>query len=299
MPNAFCSPPPLLRAGDASLPIAKRLEDLVGRLSLDEKIGLMSADKHTHVSSCNMMSAGCLRLGIPSYMHLVETNTAVASKCLGPGKCSVNYPGPTGLGASFNRTLWSGKGHAMGEEMRAFNNLRWYRATGDASHSLIGLNGYGVNTTACQRVFLTRLLFLTHAVLQPNLNIARDPRYGRTSELPGEDPFLSGQYAVAMVRAAQGNDDYESGKSKFLKMTLGLKHYDLYSVEEPRPSFIPAVTAHDLWETYLAQYSLGFSNKDADGNPAGGAMATMCSYAGLNGVPSCANDYVRPATTAR
>ena len=127
MPNAFCSPPPLLRAGDASLPIAKRLEDLVGRLSLDEKIGLMSADKHTHVSSCNMMSAGCLRLGIPSYMHLVETNTAVASKCLGPGKCSVNYPGPTGLGASFNRTLWSGKGHAMGEEMRAFNNLRWYQ----------------------------------------------------------------------------------------------------------------------------------------------------------------------------
>ena len=276
MSRSFCSPPPLLRAGDASLPIAKRLEDLVGRLSLDEKIGLMSADKHTHVSSCNMMSAGCLRLGIPSYMHLVETNTAVASKCLGPGKCSVNYPGPTGLGASFNRTLWSGKGHAMGEEMRAFNNLRWYRATGDAPHSLIGLNGYG-----------------------PNLNIARDPRYGRTSELPGEDPFLSGQYAVAMVRAAQGNDDYESGKSKFLKMTLGLKHYDLYSVEEPRPSFIPAVTAHDLWETYLAQYSLGFSNKDADGNPAGGAMATMCSYAGLNGVPSCANDYVRPATTAR
>ena len=157
MSRSFCSPPPLLRAGDASLPIAKRLEDLVGRLSLDEKIGLMSADKHTHVSSCNMMSAGCLRLGIPSYMHLVETNTAVASKCLGPGKCSVNYPGPTGLGASFNRTLWSGKGHAMGEEMRAFNNLRWYRATGDAPHSLIGLNGYGVNTTACQRVFLSRL----------------------------------------------------------------------------------------------------------------------------------------------
>ena len=88
-------------------------------------------------------------------------------------------------------------------------------------------------------------MFLTHAVLQPNLNIARDPRYGRTSELPGEDPFLSGQYAVAMVRAAQGNDHYESGKSKFLKMTLGLKHYDLYSVEEPRPSFIPAVTAHE------------------------------------------------------
>ena len=44
-------------------------------------------------------------------------------------------------------------------------------------------------------------------------------------------------------------DDYEAGRSKWLKMTLGLKHYDLYSVEVPRPSFIPVVTAHDLWET--------------------------------------------------
>lgn len=74
-------------------------------------------------------------------------------------------------------------------------------------------------------------------------------RYGRTSELPGEDPFLSGSYAVAMVRGGQGMDDYEAGRSKWLKMTLGLKHYDLYSVEVPRPSFIPVVTAHDLWET--------------------------------------------------
>lgn len=112
---------------DSTLDMAKRVADLVGRLSLDEKISLMSADSHTHVNSCNEMSAGCLRLGIPSYMHLVETNTAVASKCLGPGKCSINYPGPTGLGAAFNRTLWKAKGHAMGEEMRAFNNLRWWR----------------------------------------------------------------------------------------------------------------------------------------------------------------------------
>ena len=69
---------------------------------------------------------------------------------------------------------------------------------------MIGLNGYG-----------------------PNLNIARDPRYGRISELPGEDPFLSGTYAVHMVRAGQGMDAFESGESKYLKMTLGLKHYAL------------------------------------------------------------------------
>jgi hypothetical protein len=239
---------------DASRPIAERVANLVSLLTLDEKIGFLSADNHTHVDACNMMSSGCIRLGVPPYMHLVETNTAVASTCLGPNKCSTNYPGPPGLGASFNRSLWRAKGHAMGEEMRAFNNLRWYRATGDAPHSLIGLNGYG-----------------------PNLNIARDPRYGRISEVPGEDPFLTGTCrcrnsscvppaapaislppcsacilillrisgwffcidAVEMVRGGQGNDAYESGKSQFLKMTLGLKHYALYTVETPRASFIP------------------------------------------------------------
>lgn len=83
-------------------------------------------------------------------------------------------------------------------------------------------------------------------------------------------------------------------------MTLGLKHYDLYSVEVPRPSFIPNVTAHDLWETYLPQYRLGFSNKDPDGAPAGGAMGTMCSYAGLNGVPSwCAHALPRAQALVR
>lgn len=85
-----------------------------------------------------------------------------------------HHPPVAGLGATFNRSVWYLKGQAMSDEMRAFNNLRWYRATGDAPYSLIGLNGYG-----------------------PNLNIARDPRYGRISELPGEDAFLSGTYVWA------------------------------------------------------------------------------------------------------
>jgi hypothetical protein len=112
---------------DVTLPINQRISDLVDRLTVDEMVALLCADNHTHVNSCNMvrllclapfrtnaqrrahfaqMSAGCPRFGIPPYMHLVETNTAVASTCLAPGKCSTNYPGPTGLGATFNRTLW-------------------------------------------------------------------------------------------------------------------------------------------------------------------------------------------------
>ena len=78
---------------DASKTVDARLDDLIQHLTLEEKIGLLSADNHTKVSSCNLMDSGVARLGIPPYMHLVETNTAVASTCLGVGKCSVNYPG--------------------------------------------------------------------------------------------------------------------------------------------------------------------------------------------------------------
>jgi hypothetical protein len=107
----------------------------------------MAADtKTTHVDSCNMMDHGVPRLGIPPYMHLVETNTAVASACLAPFKCSTNYPGPPGLGATFNRSLWYMKGEAMGLEMRAFNNLQWHRATGDAPYSLIGVSAHRART---------------------------------------------------------------------------------------------------------------------------------------------------------
>ena len=124
------------------------------------------------------------------------------------------------------------------------------------------------------------------------MNIMRDPRYGRGSEVPGEDPLLD--WAVRSTDGARraGTRCLRIGDSKYLKATFGLKHYDLCSVETNRGGFIPNVTAHDLWETCLAQYAYGFSKKDPEGAPAGGAMGTMCSYAGLNGVPSCANDYL-------
>ena len=128
---------------DHTLPISQRVDDLVSRLTLNEQVGLLGPDRFTGVDWCNMMDAGVLRLGIPSYMHLVETNTAVASACLALNKCATEFPGPTGLGASFNRTLWHVKGEVISTEMRAFNNLNWHRGTGDAPHSLIGLTGFG------------------------------------------------------------------------------------------------------------------------------------------------------------
>lgn len=89
----------------------------------------------------------------------------------------------------------------MGIEMRAFSNADWSRGT--APEDLIALTGYG-----------------------PNINIARDPRFGRTSELPGEDPFLNGHYAKHMVQGMQTEDSY--GHPLMLSY---LKHFTAYSRE--------------------------------------------------------------------
>ena len=109
---------------DASLPLFSRVQDLVTRLSLKEKILLLGGDGvNTGVGMCNGMDGGILRLGVPHYMHLVETNSGINSACLGSNKCTTIFPGPTGLGAAFNRTLWHLKGEVMSTEMRALNNL--------------------------------------------------------------------------------------------------------------------------------------------------------------------------------
>eukprot|EP01060_Flectonema_neradi_P032709 TRINITY_DN5258_c0_g1_i1.p1 TRINITY_DN5258_c0_g1~~TRINITY_DN5258_c0_g1_i1.p1 ORF type:complete len:767 (+),score=168.60 TRINITY_DN5258_c0_g1_i1:40-2301(+) len=245
----FCNP---------KLPIDERVKDLVTRMTTDEKIGIMSGDPKTNVNTCNNMDSGVSRLGIPEYMNLVEFNTGVAAQCYAPEKCSTTYIGPTGTGASFNKTSWNLKGKVLSDQFRAYNNLNWMRGTGDKGTPYIGLSGYG-----------------------PNINIVRDPRWGRNSEVPSEDPFHAGTYAKYYLRGGQDGED-----KRYTKVAMGLKHYTAYSVENGRGSFIPNITMHDLWETFLSQYKLGFLPEE------GNASAVMCSYAGVNGVHSCMNEYL-------
>ena len=87
--------------------------------------------------------------------------------------------------------------------MRAFNNLAWHRGN---ANDKIALTGFG-----------------------PNINIARDPRFGRASELPGEDPTLNGKYAASMVQGMQQLDS-----AGHPKMIAYLKHYTAYSKEQNR-----------------------------------------------------------------
>ena len=100
-----------------------------------------------------------------------------------------------------------------------------------------------------------------------------------SSSSSGEDPLLSGTYAAEMVSGMQEKD--AQGHPKMLAY---LKHFTAYSVETNRGHDSYNISLHDLHETYLAQYELAFLSS--------GASGAMCSYNAVNGVPSCANDYV-------
>ena len=246
---------------NASLSVGDRVKDLVARMTTDEKVSMMAPSALPGgADACAFKDIGVPRFGIPPYLHLVEMNTNVASCCLKEGQCATTYAGPTGLGAAFNTTMWRMKGELISDEFRAMNNIGWHRCVGasDVKQAPIGLTGFG-----------------------PNINIMRDPRWGRNSEVPSEDPFLAGEYAHHYVRGGQTGEDM-----RYTKVAMSLKHFAAYSVEANRFAFAPNISMHDLWETFLPQFQRGM---DVDG---GNATGVMCSYDAPNGVPACANKYL-------
>jgi beta-glucosidase-like glycosyl hydrolase len=156
-----------------------------------------------------------------------------------------------GTASSFNATLWHAIAAAVSVEMRAFSN---------AGHA-------GVTAWA------------------PNLNIFRDPRWGRGQETPGEDPVLNGAYSSAYVRGMQGAPLTGPAAVQELAVSACCKHFDAYSLENwggvQRYSFDAVVNAQDLADTYLPAFRACVVD--------GGSSCIMCSYNAVNGVPMCAN----------
>ena len=238
------------------------MDSLLALLTLEEKIGLIAPDPSLG-STCFAHIHGIPRVGLPEYGWLVEMNTGVASECLGPDQCATTFVGPTGLGAAFNREMWAAKGDVLSTEMRAFANARWYRGTG------AGYPGHPSSKPA----------HIGTSAFGPNLNMIRDPRYGRNSELPGEDPFHTGSYGVAFVTAMQTPD-----AAGHPRVSAYLKHFDAYATETNRMHSDNNITAFDFWDTYLPQYKMVFTEAKAAG--------AMCSYQAENGSPSCANSWL-------
>lgn len=200
------------------------------------------------------------RLSIPYYNWWTECLHGVAGSCTSDGRCPTSYPMPIGLGATFNMHLVNRMASQISSEARRMyveNAKQWKEKP---KWHFIGLDFWA-----------------------PNINIFRDPRWGRGMETPGEDPYLSGQYAVHFIKGMQEGED-----PRYLKTIATLKHYAAYSVENwhhySRHSFNAVVSDQDLVQTYLPAFEAGIKE--------GKAASVMCSYNAVNGPPSCASPFL-------
>ena len=208
---------------DVSLPVNKRIDDLVGRMTLEEKASQM-------VNRTRAIP----RLGVPEYNLWSEALHGVA----GGGFATV-FPQAIGLAATFDTTKLNQMAVAIAREAR----VKWNQASraGRAGRMMGGLTFYS-----------------------PNINIFRDPRWGRGQETYGEDPFLTGAIGTAFVKGMQGSDP------RYLKTVATAKHYAVHSGPESlRHTFDARVSESDLRETYLP----AFRDLVVDGK----AESVMCS----------------------
>ncbi len=122
-----------------------------------------------------------------------------------------------------------------------------------------------------------RFLYQGLTLWSPNINIFRDPRWGRGQETYGEDPYLTGRMAVQFIKGLQGDDP------KYLKTVATVKHFAVHNGPEPeRHEFDAKASMKDLWETYLPQFEMGIVE--------GKAYSLMCAYNRYNGEATCAHD---------
>lgn len=232
--KAYDPAPDLEPYQNYSLSIDERVDDLISRLTLDEKAKQM-------INAAEAIP----RLDIPEYNWWNECLHGVARS----GRATV-FPQPIGMAATFDPGLIFRVATAISDEARAIHNVAIGR--GDRSQ-------------------YKGLTFWT-----PNVNIFRDPRWGRGQETYGEDPFLSGALGAAFVKGLQGDDPH------YMKAAACAKHYAVHSGPEGlRHHFNAVVSDKDLYETYLPAFK---ALVDAD------VEIVMCAYNRTNGKPCCGSE---------
>ncbi len=112
----------------------------------------------------------------------------------------------------------------------------------------------------------------------PNINIFRDPRWGRGQETPGEDPYLNAEFARMFVDGLQGDEN----RVGFLKVSACCKHFAAHSLEENRHSFDAVVTKQDMADTYLPAFKACVESN---------VTSIMTAYSAINGTPATANKH--------
>jgi beta-glucosidase len=231
------APPPPPAYTNTSLPFETRVDDLIARMTLEEK-----------ASQLGNWSRPIPRLGVPGYNWWNEALHGVARN----GVATV-FPQAIGMGATFDPKLVHDMAVAISTEARVKYNETGY----DKDHGIFqGLTFWS-----------------------PNVNIFRDPRWGRGQETYGEDPWLSGQFGKAFVTGMQGDDP------KYLRTVATPKHFAVHSGPEPtRHEVDVPATKHDMVDTYLAQFRTAIVD--------GKAESVMCAYNRVNGQPACAQDFL-------
>ncbi len=212
-----------VRYTDSRLPINERVNDLIARMTLSEKISQMVYN-----------APAIERLGIPAYNWWNEALHGVARNGL-----ATVFPQAIGLAATWDTNLLFKIGNVISDEGRA----KYYEAIKNNKHGIYqGLTFWS-----------------------PNVNIFRDPRWGRGMETYGEDPFLTGRLGVQFIKGLQGDDP------KYFKTIATPKHFAVHSGPEPeRHSFDAEVNDYDLRETYLPQFKACIEE--------GKAYSIMCAY---------------------
>ena len=222
---------------DPTKPIAERVNDLISKMTLEEKAGQM------------MYNAPAIpRLDVPKYNWWNECLHGVARN----GRATV-FPQAIALGATFDPDLMHRIGLAIADEARAKFNAN--RKVG----------------------YMDRYAGLTF--WSPNVNLFRDPRWGRGQETYGEDPMLISKLGVSFVKGLQGDDP------KYLKTAAMAKHYAVHSgPEKLRHEFDAVVSRFDLWNTYLPAFEALVTDADVEG--------VMGAYNRTNGDVCCAHPYL-------
>lgn len=219
------------------------------KLSVDARIKDLISRLSLEEKIAQMMNSTpeIKRLNIPPYDYWNEALHGV-----GRSGVATVFPQAIGLAATFDTDLALRVSTAISDEARAMYNV--YKSKGNYSR-------------------YSGLTFWT-----PNINIFRDPRWGRGQETFGEDPFLTAQIGTAFVKGLQGDNP------NFLKTAACAKHFAVHSgPEKVRHSFNAGATPKDLWETYLPAFQALVEAK---------VESVMCAYNSTNGEPCCSNKYL-------
>jgi beta-glucosidase len=192
-------------------------------------------------------SAAVPRLNVPAYQWWSEALHGVINEGV------TEYPEPIGLAATFDTPGI----HTMAAQIGIEGRIKHVQNVREGHTGIMG----GLDFWS------------------PNLNIFRDPRWGRGQETYGEDPFLTGRMGVAYVTGLQGNDP------KYYLAIATPKHYDVHSGPEPTRHFADVdVSKHDEVDTYEPAFRAALVE--------GKAGSVMCAYNAINGQPACANQYL-------